>query len=394
MQMIVVGGEQIAVVEIEDASLVEHLPDATIKEWLVEAGYEDPDVEDTLAALNEAGFDMPAAWTKVPDSRLIEAGVGPGYINLLVSVFQTQLVRRCGTVFVRRMQGTARTDEQVALELVKLKHVPKAPVVSEKAGYGCSGELWREYLQLMANWSRPATSKLAQSIQQIRDSEKIGPGELFVAQHSPLSVSLGTILRGESGLGDLKELVSDVTLNTGCGLTILLELTRALLGSLDSALFAGWRKLAVPVREAALVAATVLKWTAKRDRLRARGRAAVDDPEIALESLLAWVSQCQSEVNHCLSGEAAWDSTYSTAGFGQARSGFNVLDGQEGEQHTSRGRGRESIRGRRSWSRGDGICSRVCCCREEVEERWTLCAGCKEDAWAVHGAYVQQWWLH
>jgi hypothetical protein len=188
------------------------------------------------------------------------------------------------------MQGTARTDEQVALELVKLKHVPKAPVVSEKSGYGCSGELWREYLQLMANWSRPATSKLAQSIQQIRDSEKIGPGELSVAQHSPLSVSLGTILRGESGLGDLKELVSDVTLNTGCGLTILLELTRALLGSLDSALFAGWRKPAVPVREAALVAATVLKWTAKRDRLRARGRAAVDDPEIALESLLAWVN--------------------------------------------------------------------------------------------------------
>jgi hypothetical protein len=81
MQMIVVGGEQIAVVEVEDASLVEHLPDATIKEWLVEAGYEDPDVEDTLAALNEAGFDMPAAWTKVPDSRLIEAGVGPGYIT-------------------------------------------------------------------------------------------------------------------------------------------------------------------------------------------------------------------------------------------------------------------------------------------------------------------------
>ena len=70
---------------------------------------------------------MPAAWTKVPDSRLIEAGIGPGYINSIVAVFQAKMVQRCGTAFVKRMQGTTKTDEQVAQELVKLKHVPQPP---------------------------------------------------------------------------------------------------------------------------------------------------------------------------------------------------------------------------------------------------------------------------
>jgi len=66
-----------------------------------------------------------------------------------------------------------------------------------------------------------------------------------------------------------------------------------LLGSLDAEMFAAWRKPKAPVRQAALVKATLLKWTARRDRLRVRGKTAVDDADIAMESLLAWVNQCQ-----------------------------------------------------------------------------------------------------
>ena len=47
------------------------------------------------------------------------------------------------------------------------------------------------------------------------------------------------------------------------------------------------------MRQAALVKATLLKWTARRDRLRVRGKTAVDDADIAMESLMAWVNQCQ-----------------------------------------------------------------------------------------------------
>ena len=174
MPDIVVWGEQVPVLEVEGASLVEHIPDDVLNAWLTEAGYDEPeDGEQTLVALNESGFDMPAAWTKVPNSRLIEAGIGPGYINSIVAVFQAKMVQRCGTAFVKRMQGTTKTDEQVAQELVKLKHVPQPPMATEKSGYGCSGERWRAYLTNMANWARTTASNLAQAVQQIHDDEKL-----------------------------------------------------------------------------------------------------------------------------------------------------------------------------------------------------------------------------
>ena len=114
------------VVEVEGVSMVEHVPDDVLTEWLKEAGYDDQgDREATLEALNEAGVDMPAAWTKVPDNRLIEAGIGPGYINSLLAVFQAEMVERCSIAFVQRVQGTTKTDQQRAEELVKLKHAPK-----------------------------------------------------------------------------------------------------------------------------------------------------------------------------------------------------------------------------------------------------------------------------
>ena len=78
MQMVVVGGQQVPVPKVQAANMVEHIPDDVLSKWLKEAGYSNKDDRDqTLIALNESGFDMPAAWTKVPDSRLVEAGVGP-----------------------------------------------------------------------------------------------------------------------------------------------------------------------------------------------------------------------------------------------------------------------------------------------------------------------------
>ena len=146
------AGPSYAVMEVEGANMVEHVPDDVLTTWLIEAGYDDnEDREAALLALDEAGFDMPAAWTKAPDSRLIEAGIGPGYINSLLAVFQAKMVawmveRRGTAAFAQRVQGTTKTDKQRAEELVGVKHVPEAPVVTEESGYGCAGEKWRDYL--------------------------------------------------------------------------------------------------------------------------------------------------------------------------------------------------------------------------------------------------------
>ena len=62
MPDIVVFGQQVPVMEVEGANMVEHIPDDVLTAWLTEAGYDDGEDRDaTLLALNEAGFDMPAA---------------------------------------------------------------------------------------------------------------------------------------------------------------------------------------------------------------------------------------------------------------------------------------------------------------------------------------------
>ena len=138
-----------------------------------------------------------------------------------------------------------------------------------------------------------------------------------------LSQGLGTILTGDSGLGDLKHLVEESTLSAGCGLTILLELTCTLLGSLDAEMFAAWRKPKAPVRQAALVKATLLKWTARRDRLRVRGRDS-SGRRRHCNGVTAGLGEPVpgGQGDHSVPGEAAWDWTHCAASSGPDRSGL------------------------------------------------------------------------
>jgi hypothetical protein len=114
-QQIVVAGESLVVEFVDGANLYEHIAAETISDWLLAVGFEDAQYRaDTVTSFIENGYDMPMAWSAPVGSELLEINVGAGYIAGVTAQFQRAMAQHCGLAFVRVMQGSVRTDAEVA----------------------------------------------------------------------------------------------------------------------------------------------------------------------------------------------------------------------------------------------------------------------------------------
>ena len=107
---VVVFGQQVPVEEVEGASLVTRFSGEEMIELLELAGMEDALAQVTAGKMLKAGSHMPSAWAQVERSELISAGVGAGYLNSIIGVFQRRSLEVCGTTFARVMGGPEKSD--------------------------------------------------------------------------------------------------------------------------------------------------------------------------------------------------------------------------------------------------------------------------------------------
>ena len=86
---------------------------------------------------------MPMAW-------LLEINVGAGHIASVIAQFQRAMAQHRGLDFVRVVQGSLRTDAEVAAEILKAKHSPKILEVTLDSGFAPAPDPWLVWMQNMA----------------------------------------------------------------------------------------------------------------------------------------------------------------------------------------------------------------------------------------------------
>ena len=292
MESMVVFGAQVDVVEVVGApGLNEQIPDDVVMEALQEAGYQVDQMPHMSEVLRDGGYLKPSSWAVVVRQELIEAGVAAGEVNAVVAAFQGAMIRLCGVSFARVAKGSVHTDEEVAQQILKAKHVPAAPEVKEATGWAPSGEQWREYLRLLKAWLGTMAPALARSVGQIATDYMVDTKHLGIPLGGALDLALGSVLRGPSGLREMVKLAAVEQLDEGSGLSLLQDLSRVVLSPMDEVDFYAWQH-PVPLVQAHLVEAGMRAWLRLRSELRGRGRAAVDDALIAREAFFELVGSC------------------------------------------------------------------------------------------------------
>jgi len=241
--------------------------------------------------LRDGGYLKPSSWAVVVRQELIDAGVAAGEVNAVVAAFQGRMIRLCGVSFARVAKGSVHTDEEVAQQILKAKHVPAAPEVKEATGWAPSGEQWREYLRLLKAWLGTMAPALARSVGQIATDYMVDTKHLGIPLGGALDLALGSVLRGPSGLREMVKLAAVEQLDEGSGLSLLQDLSRVVLSPMDEVDFYAWQH-PVPLVQAHLVEAGMRAWLRLRSELRGRGRAAVDDALIAREAFFELVGSC------------------------------------------------------------------------------------------------------
>jgi hypothetical protein len=291
-QQIVVAGQQIPIAVVVGANVYEHIAGPDLVPWMGEAGLVDEQlVGDTVVLFQDHGFDMPRAWANVRRQELIDLGIGPGYVSGLVDVMQTRMVQRCGASFVRLMEGSVQTDEEVATRLLTAKHAPVIPSVTVETGFAPTPCQWEDTLVRVAGWVRPTSRELAEAVQAIADNEAVDAAALAVAYGDIRSLALGTVMRGQMGLGGIEKLLSGEVLRRGCGLEMMHEISKTVQADLVEARLENWLH-PVPVKEDFLVEAAVREWRKQQHQLLGKGRVAVQDPTLEKRSLTQLLASC------------------------------------------------------------------------------------------------------
>ena len=284
-QQVVVGGENIEVVAVEAADLFARIDNDSIRQWLQAVGFVDGQyLEETIQSLNENGFDLPNAWVCPVRADLMELNVGAGYVSGVIEKFQRELVLQLGVIFVRKMQGSVRTDSDVAGSILKAKHEPQLQQVSVETGYAPLPESWTNSMREIQGWVRPYDEQLAVAVGQIEVDYSIRDADLVVPIGNVRSIALGTVLRGRCGFGEMYRVLSEAVRDRGDGLEMLRSIQATVFADLDDALVQRWQ-YPVPVNQLHLVEAGVMEWNVQRSRCRKLGRFIVDDPAVAKASL-------------------------------------------------------------------------------------------------------------
>ena len=296
MDQIVVAGENIAVEVVVGADLYEHVSQELVAQWLQDVGFSDDQYRnETVQVFAENGFDMPMAWTAPVRSELAEINVGAGYIAGVIAKFQQEMAKRCGVAFVRVLQGSVRTDAEVAAAILAAKHCPPIPEVTVESGFAPAPDPWLAWLQNIAGWVRPMDSSLANAVIQIMEDYSVDTGDLAVPFGNPKAIALGTVIRGKCGMGEMYRVLSDDVSTRGDGLEMIQSWTTTVFADLADALVKQWME-PVPIREPHLVEAGVIEWIKQRNRLRKLMRLIVDDPTVSLNSLERLLGGCTSVV--------------------------------------------------------------------------------------------------
>ena len=291
-QHIVVAGEQIMVVEVEEANLYEHVPAASINEWLTAAGYDDEQYRaETAQAFLENGYDMPVSWADPKRSELNEIGVGGGYISGVIHVFQKNMLTRCGSAFARLMSGSVRTDEDIANSILDAKHAPDFPKVGRETGFAPKPEEMEDWINRVAGWVRPRDTKLADSIMMIHNDYSVEHESLLVPRGNVKSLALGTVMRGRMGLGGAEKLLSIDIADRGDGLEMIQILCQAVYSDLEESELAVWLE-PQPIREEWLVESAMQQWLTVQAKLKKKGRTVVTDKTLRLKSILRLLGGC------------------------------------------------------------------------------------------------------
>ena len=267
---------------VDGANLYEHIAADRISDWLLAVGSEDAQYRaDTVTSFIENGYDMPMAWSALVRSELLEINVGAGYIAGAIAHLQRAMAQHCGLAFVRVMQGSVRTDAEVAAGILKAKHSPEAPGVTVDSDFAPAQDPWLVWMQNMAGWLRPLNNSMASAVTQFKVNFAVSPDELSVPFGNPKAIALGTVLRGKCGFGEVHMVVLGEILEGDDGLEIIQSITATAFADLADALVKQWME-PVLVVEPYLVEAAVMEWRKQQDRLRKLGRFIVDDPTVSL----------------------------------------------------------------------------------------------------------------
>jgi hypothetical protein len=197
----------------------------------------------------------------------------------------------CGAQFTRVLNGTVKTDVELAESIQKLKNPPQAPAVSAASGYAPQQEPWLDYMRQLANWLAATDQALAASIRAIEKDPEVAHENLEAPRRCARSLALGNVLRGADGIGEMTNIISSGPLEAGCGLWILQEASNTVLEAIDDVQFVRWQK-PDPISQAHLVKAGILKWEKLRVKLAAKGRLVVNDEMIAMQAFETLVGSC------------------------------------------------------------------------------------------------------
>jgi len=292
MEQVVVFGTQVQVLHpAAPLGLNDVIPVAQLRAALRLAGFTDPDVEDAVAEdLLKAGFNVPSSWVTVVRAELVEAGIVPGRVNALQAEMQRCCVRLCGAAFARALSGTERTDSDTAMQLMRAKHVPAAPDVKADTGWSPTGQSWRDYMQKLAGWLGTVDEALASSVRAVVRDFEVEPTTLLTVRGSVKDQALGTVLRGESGIGEITRLAKSDALESGSGLWLLQEVSAVVLGPMDDVGFEAWQHPR-PLSQAHMVETGMLDWSKLGTELLLRNRLAVGDPVVARNALCELIGE-------------------------------------------------------------------------------------------------------
>ena len=144
-QQIVVAGESLVVEFVDGANL--YMYEHIAAETRLAAGRLWGKLEDaqsrSVTSSTEGEHGMPMAW-------LLEINVGAGHIASVIAQFQRAMAQHRGLDFVRVVQGSLRTDAEVAAEILKAKHSPKILEVTLDSGFAPAPDPWLVWMQNMA----------------------------------------------------------------------------------------------------------------------------------------------------------------------------------------------------------------------------------------------------
>jgi hypothetical protein len=243
MQQVVVFGTQVPVGNpAVPLGLNDPIPEESCIAALAEAGYVSVVVaEGVYKALRDNGYDIPSAWLDVVRAELIGSGIGPGRVNALTAAMQTLCIGLCGTAFVRVLGGSEKTDAETAQQLLRAKHAPQAPVVKGESGWSPTGQAWKEYMRKLAGWLGQVSEPLAASVREISLDFEADHTTQAVVRGSVIDLALGTVLGGESGVGEMHRLAPVNALASGSGLWLLQVISAVIMAPLDEIDFAAWQ---------------------------------------------------------------------------------------------------------------------------------------------------------